>query len=146
MCSHNLGRSLLLVAAIHHRHHALGEAEEGLTRDSIHLGSSWSTIIATLTDTLYDRNLGEQWHIHLLRQVLATLLAKDIILVLWQLGWREVSHVLYQSEDRHVHLVILIHVDTLASIGESHLLRRTHDDSTRDGKRLQKRQVDVAAS
>ena len=45
MCSHNPGRSLLLVAAIHHRHHALGEAEEGLTRDSIHLGSSCTNFL-----------------------------------------------------------------------------------------------------
>ena len=57
-------------------------------------GVGKSTVSANLADALNDRNLGEQRHIHFLGEVLATLLTKDIILVLRQLGRRKVSHVL----------------------------------------------------
>ena len=86
MCSDNLGWSLLRISAVHHRHDALGEAQESLTGDGINLGSSRRTIITTLADALNDRNLGKQWHVHLLGEILATLLTEDIILVLRQLG------------------------------------------------------------
>ena len=128
MSTNNLGWSLLGISAVHHRYYALGKAEESLTGNGINLGSSRRTIITTLADALNDRNLGEQRHIHFLGEVLATLLTKDIIFVLRQLGRRKVSHILDKSEDRHIHLIILIHVNTLSRIGKRHLLRRTYNN------------------
>ena len=74
MCTYNLGWSLLGISAVHYCHDALGKAQESLTGDGIDLGSSRRTIITTLADALNDRNLGEQRHIHLLSEILATLL------------------------------------------------------------------------
>ena len=79
MCTDNFGWSLLGISAVHHRHDALGKAQESLTGDGINLGSSRRTIITTLADTLNDRNLGEQRHIHLLGEVLATLDRKSVV-------------------------------------------------------------------
>jgi len=124
----------------------LSKAEECLTGDGINLGSSRRTIITTLADALNDRNLGEQRHIHLLGEILATLLAKDIILVLRQLGRRKISHILNKSEDRHIHLIILIHVNTLSRIGKRHLLRSTYNHCTGDGECLEQSKMNIACA
>ena len=137
MSTNNLGWSLLGISAVHYRHDALGKAQESLTGNRINLGSSRRTIITTLADALNDRNLGKQWHVHLLGEILATLLTEDIILVLRQLGRSKVSHIFDKTEDRHIHLIILIHVNTLSCIGKCHLLRSTYDHRTRDGESLE---------
>ena len=111
-----------------------------------YLGCSRRTIITTLADALNDRNLSKQRHIHLLSEILAALLTENIILVLWQLGRSEISHILDKTEDRHVHLVVLIHVNTLASISQSHLLRSTYDNRTRNGKSLEQGKMNIAGA
>ena len=146
MCTYNLGWSLLGISAVHYRHDTLGEAQESLTGDGIHLGSSRRTIITTLADALNDRNLGKQWHVHLLGEILATLLTEDIILVLRQLGRSKVSHVLDKTEDRYIHFIILIHVNTLSCIGKRHLLRSTYDHRTRDGECLEQGKMNVTGA
>ena len=78
--------------------------------------------------------------------MLAALLAEDVVFVLRQFGWREPSHVLDQSEDGHIHLLVAVHVDTLAGISQRHLLRGRYDDGTRDGQGLKQGQVDVTGS
>ena len=60
---------------------------------------------------------------HLLGKLLAAFLSEDIITVLRQLGRGEPRHILDESEDGHVDLFVAIHIDTLAGIGESYLLR-----------------------
>ena len=38
------------------------------------------------------------------------------------LSWSEPRHILNESENRNIHLVIHIHINTLASISKSHFL------------------------
>ena len=97
-------------------------------------------------DALNDRNLGKQWHVHLLGEILATLLTEDIILVLRQLSRSKVSHIFDKTEDRHIHLIILIHVNTLSCIGKRHLLRSTYDHRTRDGECLEQGKMNVTGA
>ena len=59
---------------------------------------------------------------------------------------REPCHVLHQSQDGHIDLLVLVHVDTLACVSQSHLLGRAHDDGPRDGQRLHEGEVDVAGA
>ena len=135
---------LLLVAAVHLCHYGLGEVEECLAGDGLGMACCRLTLVAVLTDALHERNLGEQWDMQFVGKLLAAFLAEDIILVFGQFGRREPCHVLHHTEDGHVHLVVLIHVDTLARIGESHTLRCAHDYGTRNGECLQERQMDIA--
>ena len=81
---------------------------------------------------------------HLLSQSFATLATEDVVAVFGQFGGREPRHVLHESEDRHVHLLVLVHIDTLASVGECHCLWGADDDGASDGEGLQQGEVDVA--
>ena len=60
---------------------------------------------------------------HLFCQLLAAFLAEDIVSVLRQFGGREPCHVLNEAEDRYVHLLVPVHIDTFAGISEGYLLR-----------------------
>ena len=78
--------------------------------------------------------------------MLHTFLTKDVILVLRKFGRREPRHIFHQSEDRHIHLIVHIHIDTLACIGQSHLLRCADNHGTGNRQRLHQSEVNVAGS
>ena len=143
---YDLGLRQLLVAHVDSGHHSLRQIQEGLTHDRVYFHGSRLTGIATLTDALYDRYLSQQRTTHLFSEVLATVLAKDIVFVLGQFSRREPSHILHEAEDRHVDFVVALHVDTLPGIGQCHLLWCGDDHSTGDGQCLQQRQMDVGGS
>ena len=92
---------------------------------------------------MHERYLCKQRNVHLLSEVLAAFLAKDIIFVLGQLGRREPRHVLHEAEQWHVHLFVAVHVDALACISERYLLRRTYNDGSRNGQRLQQGEMNI---
>ena len=102
--------------------------------------------VAALTDALHERNLCEQRDIELFSQFLAALLAEDVVFVFWQFGRSKPCHVLHHSEDGHVHLVVAIHVDTLAGVGEGNALRSAHNHGSRDGEGLEQSEMDVAGA
>ena len=140
----NLCGFLLLVTSIYHRNDGLGEIDESLTCNGVDMTGCRFAFVAAFTDTLHERNLGEQWGLHLLGESLAAFLAEDIISVLGQFGWRKPCHILHQTENRHVYLIVSLHVDTLAVICQSHVLWCAYYHSSRNGKCLKQSEMDVA--
>ena len=124
----------------------LGQVDEGQSCGSLAAKRCRFTTIATVADALNKRNLCQKGHVHLLCKFLTTFLAKDVVFVLRQFSRGEPCHVLNESEDGHVHLFVAIHIDTLASICQGHLLRGRNDDSTSDGEGLQKGQMNVGSA
>ena len=90
--------------------------------------------------------MSDERYVEFLSEVLASVLAKDVVFVLRQFGRSEPSHVFDESEDRHINLVVGVHVDAFAGIGERHLLRRADDDCTSDVESLDEGKVDVACA
>ena len=80
---------------------------------------------------------------HLFCQLLTAFLPEDIVSVFGQFGGCKPCHVLNEAEDGHIHLLIPVHIDTLAGISQRHLLWCRYDDGTSDGQRLEQRQVDI---
>ena len=62
------------------------------------------------------------------------------------LGRGEPRHVLHKTENRHIHLVVHVHVDSLSGVSQCHLLRRGDDDRSVNVDGLDKCEVDVAGS
>ena len=58
----------------------------------------------------------------------------------------EPRHILHQSENRHVHLVVHIHVDALAGVGKRHLLGCGYNDRPADVDGLDECEVNVAGA
>ena len=81
-----------------------------------------------------------------MRKVLASVLAKDVVFIFRKFRRSEPSHILYQTEYRHVHLVGRVHIYALACIGEGNTLRRTYDYRSGDGECLKQGQMDVACA
>ena len=75
----NLCGFLLLVTSIDHRNDGLGEIDESLTCNGVDMTGCRFAFVAAFTDTLHERNLGEQWGLHLLGESLAAFLSKDVI-------------------------------------------------------------------
>ena len=136
----------LLVAYVDARDHGLGQVDEGLPRSGVDVQRSRLTFVTVIADALHKGNLGQQRHTHLLSQLLTTVLAEDVIFIVGQFSRRKPCHVLHQSEDRYVDFVVGIHVDTLTCIGQRHMLRRRDDDGSRDGQRLEQREMDVGCA
>ena len=134
---------MLAIALIDNRHHGLGQIDEGQSGGGVAAEGSWFAAVTAVADALNQRYLCQQGHVHFLGQLLAAFLAEDIVAVLRQFGRREPCHVLDKSQDRHVDLLVAIHVNSLACIGQRHLLGRADDNGTRDGQRLQQCQVDI---
>ena len=65
---YNLGLGQFLVADVHSCHHGLGEIDESLPRDGIHVASRRLTFVTTLTDALHDGDLCQQRTAELLSQ------------------------------------------------------------------------------
>ena len=88
----------------------------------------------------------QQRHLHLFGQPLHAFAAKEVIAVFGKFGGGEPRHVFHQSQDGHVHLLIAVHVNALACIGQCHGLRGADDDGSRDGQVLEQREVDVGSA
>ena len=122
---------LLLVAAVDDGDDGLGEIDEGQTGGGVAAKGCGGACVAVVADALYERDLCQQGHVHLFGQLL------DIILVVGQFGGGEPCHILDETEDGHIDLLIAVHIDAFAGIGQSYLLRGGHDDGSRDGQRLE---------
>ena len=120
----NLGLGLFAVAAVDDGDDGLGQIEEGESRGCFATEGGGGAAVAAVADALHERDLCQQGHVHFLCQLLAAFLAEDVVAVLGQLGRGEPCHILYQSEDGHVDLLVTVHVYSFAGIGEGHLLRR----------------------
>ena len=126
----NLSCRLFFVSTINYRNYRLSKIYKCQSRHAVAIGSSRFSVVATLANTLNERYLCQQRHVKFLGEFLASLFTEDVITVFGQFLWRKPSHILYQSEDGHVYFFVLIHINTLASIGKSHLLRCRDNDST----------------
>lgn len=100
--------------------------------------------VSALADALHDGDLGQQGHLHFLCQTFYTFPAEEVVAILRQFGRGKPCHVFDQSEDGHVHLVVAVHVDALARVGQGDGLRGGDDDGAGDGEGLQEGEVDVA--
>ena len=100
--------------------------------------------VAALADALHNGNLSKQGHLHFFGQALHAFAAEEVVARLGKFGWREPCHVFDQAEYGHVHLVVTVHVNTLACIGQGYVLRSRNNDCARDGQVLEEGQVDVA--
>ena len=85
--------------------------------------------LSPLSDALYNRYLPQQRYIHLFRQPLGSFFTENIVFILRQFGRCKPSHILYQTEDRHIHFVIGEHIDAFACICQCHSLRCADNDS-----------------
>ena len=119
----DLGLGLFFITTIDNGNHCLREIDEGEACSRVAGEGCWGAGIAVVADALNERYLGEQRYLHLLGKLLAAFLTEDLITVLRQLGRGEPRHILDESEDGHVDLFVAIHIDTLAGIGKSYLLR-----------------------
>ena len=137
---------LFLVAAVDNGDNGLGEVDEGEAGGRVAREGCGGACIAIVADALNEGDLGEQGYLHLLGELLAAFLAEDVIAVLGQFGWGEPCHVLDESEDGHVDLLVAVHVDALAGVGEGDLLGGGDDDGSGDGEGLQQREMDVAGA
>ena len=62
------------------------------------------------------------------------------------LSRREPCHVLHQPEDGHVYLLVAVHVDAFAGVGQRYLLGRADNDGPGDGNGLDERKVNVGSA
>ena len=143
---HNLCRRLLSISLFGLCHHVASQVHKGHAGDGVLIKGSRCSCIAAFTNALYDRNLSQQRYVQFFCQTFGTFLAEQVILVVRKFGRSEPSHVFYQAEDRHVHLVVGVHVDALACIGQSHLLRGADNHRSRNGQGLEQSQVDVTGA
>ena len=133
----DLGLGALFVAAVDDGDDGLGEIDEGQTGGGVAAKGCGGACVAVVADALYERNLRQQGNVHLFSQLLAAFLAEDVVLVFGQFGGGEPCHILDETEDGHIDLLIAVHIDAFAGIGQSYLLRGGHDDGSRDGQRLE---------
>ena len=137
---------LFFVAAVDNGDNGLGEVDEGEAGGGVARKGGGGACVAIVADALNEGDLGEQGYLHLLGELLAAFLAEDVIAVLGQFGGGEPRHVLDEAEDGHVDLLVAIHVDSLAGVGEGDLLGSGDDDGSGDGEGLQQREMDVAGA
>ena len=137
---------LFLVSAVDDGDDSLGKVDEGEARGCVAAEGGGGAGITIVADALHKGDLGEQGDVHLFSEVLAAFLTEDVVFVLGQLGRGKPSHIFDEAEDGHVDLLVAVHVDAFAGVGEGYLLGRRDDDGSRDGERLEERQMDVAGA
>ena len=143
---HNPRRRHFHISAVYLTDYGSSQLQESAPGHRILIQSNRSPLITALADTLHDRNLSQQGYVHFLSQSLCAFFSKDIILVFRQFGRREPSHVLHQTENGHIHLIIGKHIDAFAGICQRHSLRRANNDSSCQCQSLHHCQVNVARS
>ena len=131
---YNLRRSHLCITLFCLRHHIACQLHKGHTSHGVFVEGSRCSCIATLADALHDRNLSEQRHIQLFCQTLGSFLTKQVIFVFRKFCRSKPGHVFHQTENRYVHLVVGVHVDTFTRIGQRYLLRRADNHGSRNGQ------------
>ena len=104
------------------------------------------TVVTRLTDALHDGYLSQQGISLFCGEPLAPFFAEQVITVLRQLSRCEPGHVLHQSQDGYIHLVAGEHADSLAGVGQCHLLWSAHDHRSGDGKGLYQCEVNVTGA
>ena len=120
--------------------------EEGLTGDAGGVEGNGGTAIAVLADALHHWNLSKQGDVHFLCQGFHALTAEEVVFLLGVLFGSEPCHVLHKTEDGNVHLVVGVHVDTLACIGQRHLLGGAYYNRTCDRQSLNEGQMNIGCA
>ena len=143
---HNPCRRHFHISAVYLTDYGSSQLQERTPGHCILIQSNRSALITTLTDALYNRYLPQQRYIHLFRQPLGSFFTENIVFILRQFGRCKPSHILYQTEDRHIHFVIGEHIDAFACICQCHSLRCADNDSPRQRQGLHHGQVNVTRS
>ena len=108
---------MLHVSFIYLTYYGGGKLEEGTTGQGLGVERYGGALVATLADALHDGNLSKQGYLQLLGQLFAALFAEEVVAVLGQFGRGEPGHVLHQTKDGHVDLLVGVHIHSLAGIG-----------------------------
>lgn len=83
---HNVRRRLLRITLLSLLHNIFSQLYECTSGNAVLIQSSGSTLITILTNTLYNRDLSQQRHIHFFRQLLGSFFSKDKIFIFRKFG------------------------------------------------------------
>ena len=93
-----------MVAGISGDGYGLGQVAEGKARYCVGVEGNGSSVVAAFADALNNGDLTKQWYSKFIGQALATLLSKQVVLVLREFSWGEPGHILYKAQNGNVYL------------------------------------------
>lgn len=102
--------------------------------------------ITAFADGLYERNLSEERYLQFLSQLFAAVLAKDIILIIWQLGGCEPRHILNQAQYGYIDFVVEEHIHSFACVDQRHRLWGGDHDSACEVEVLNEGEMDITGA
>ncbi len=133
------------VTLIDSLHKIAGKIHECLSCNTIAQSYRRSTV-AALADTAYERNLCKYLYTKFLGKFHGTVTSENVVTFVGMCRRCEPCHILHDTEHGNIDLVVAEHRQTLAGIGQRHLLGGAHNYSTGDGERLHECKMDIACA